>query len=187
MTKTPRQAGKQASRQAGKQASRQAGKQAVACDIREKRDKVSVFLVDDHPIVLEWGRTYLTSHSIAVVGDAASAEEALRRVKKLAPDVIVLGVNLPSFDVGELVRRLRRLVPKIKFIAFGIRSSDAYVSRMARCGVQGYVTKSQPVTELLAAIKDVAGGHPHFPAGMPANPLRPMPKASRTSQRKPRA
>jgi len=132
----------------------------------KKQKKTRVFLVDDHPIVREGVRSYLTSRGIAVVGDASDAPEALRKVKKLAPDVIVLDVNLPTLDGGELARRLRRLVPKSKLIAFSIHSSEEYVVRMARCGVQGYVVKDQPTAELLDAITHVFGGGLYFPAGM---------------------
>lgn len=146
--------------------------------VNGKQDKIRVFLVDDHPIVREGVRSYLTSHSIAVVGDASDAEEALRKVKKLAPDVIVLDVNLPSIDGGELARRLCRLIPKAKLLAFSIHSSEEYVLRMARCGVHGYVMKDQPTAELLNAIKDVYAGGRHFPAGMAAVLSDPAPKSS---------
>ena len=132
----------------------------------EKQRKIRVFLVDDHPIVREGVRSYLASRSIAVVGEASDARETLRKVRKLAPDVIVLDVNLPLMDGGELALRLRRLVPKSRLIAFSIHSSEEYVLRMARCGVQGYVMKDQPMEELLEAITAVSRGGSHFPPGM---------------------
>lgn len=131
-----------------------------------RRGDIRVFLVDDHPIVREGVRSYLTNHSIAVVGEASDAKECLRKVKKAAPEVVVLDVNLPTIDGGELARRLRLLIPSARLIAFSIHSSEEYVVKMARCGVQGYVTKSQPAGELLQAIKEVAAGGLHFPAGM---------------------
>ena len=131
-----------------------------------KQNKISVFLVDDHPIVREGVRSYLSNCGIAVTGEASDAPEALRKAKKLAPDVIVLDVNLPSMDGGELALRLRRVVPGSKLIAFSIHSSEEYIVRMARCGVQGYVIKDQPMEELLEAIRHVSRGGRHFPAGM---------------------
>jgi two-component system nitrate/nitrite response regulator NarL len=133
---------------------------------RASRRNIRVFLVDDHPIVREGVRSFLTNHSISVVGEASDAKEALRKIKKLAPDVVVLDVNLPSIDGGELARRLRLLVPDSKLIAFSMHSSEEFVVRMARCGVQGYVTKDEPAGELLEAIKHVHEGGLHFPAGM---------------------
>jgi DNA-binding NarL/FixJ family response regulator len=130
------------------------------------RERIKVFLVDDHPIVREGVRSYLSSHDIAVVGEASDAKEALRKVRRSGADVVVLDVNLPAIDGGELARRLRRLLPDVKLIAFSIHSSVEYVVKMARCGVQGYVTKGQPAGELLAAIEEVSSGGLHFPRGM---------------------
>ena len=130
--------------------------------------KIRVFLVDDHPIVREGVRSYLANHGIAVVGGASDAKEALRKIKALMPDVTVLDVNLPSIDGGELARRLHALVPKVKLIAFSIHSSEEYVVKMTRCGVQGYVTKDQPAGDLLDAIKHVFRGGLRFPAGISA-------------------
>lgn len=135
---------------------------------REKQKKISVFLIDDHPIVRDGVRSYLASRDIAVVGEASDAPEALRKVKKLAPDVIVLDVNLPSMVGWDVAPLLRRLVPKSRILAFSIHSSEEYVIRMARCGARGYVMKSQPTAELLVAIKNVFKGALHFPAGMTA-------------------
>ena len=131
-----------------------------------ERKRIRVFLVDDHPIVREGVRSYLTSHSIAVVGEASRGEEALRKVKQLAPDVIVVDVSLPDLEGGELTRRLRRVVPKAKIVAFSIHASQEYVVRMARCGVHGYVMKDRPAAQLLEAVIGVAQGGLHFPPNM---------------------
>jgi len=144
----------------------------------KKQSKIRVFLVDDHPIVREGVRSYLTSHSIAVVGEASDAREALRKIRKLAPDVIVLDVNLPFMDGGELACRLSRLVPKSKIIAFSIHSSVEYMVKMARCGARGYVTKDQPTSELLEAIKIVSRGGLHFPAAITNALLTTAPNSS---------
>ncbi len=116
-------------------------------------------------------RAYLLSHGILVVGEAADAPEAFRKVKKLAPDVIVLDVNLPSLDGWEVALRLRQLVPKSNIIAFSIHSSEEYVVKMARSGALGYVMKSQPTSELLCGIRQVFRGGNYFPAGMAASVL----------------
>ncbi|HAF95964.1 MAG: hypothetical protein A2021_02785 [Elusimicrobia bacterium GWF2_52_66] len=143
-----------------------------------KQSDIKIFLVDDHQSVREGMRSYLTSRSIAVVGEASDAPEALRKLKKLSPDVIVLDVNLPSMEGWELARRLRRLAPKAGILAFSIHSSEEYVIRMARCGARGYVTKDQPTAELLAAIKQVARGGLCFPAGITDALLAAAPKSS---------
>ena len=131
-----------------------------------KQNKIKVFIVDDHQAVREGLRSYLTRHLLAVVGEASDAPEAIRKAKKLAPDIIILDVNLPSMNGWEAARSLRRLVPRSRIIAFSIHSSEEYVARMARSGARGYVMKSQPTGELLEAIRQVFQGGRYFPAGM---------------------
>ncbi|MBI5883790.1 MAG: response regulator transcription factor [Elusimicrobia bacterium] len=140
----------------------------------ENRGKIKVFLVDDHPIVREGVRSYLDGQSsVSVVGEAADAGEAMRKAKTSSPDVIVLDISLPSLDGGELARRLRKTLPKARIIAFSIHASEEYVVRMARCGAHGYVMKDEPTSNLLTAIKRVAGGGLSFPADMTDAVLSP--------------
>ena len=130
------------------------------------RKKVRVFLVDGHPIVREGVRSCLADQSISVVGEASDDEEAFRKAKRLAPDVIVLGMSLPSINEGELTRRLRLAAPKAQIVAFSIYASQDNVVRMARCGVHGYVMKDQPTARLVEAIHHIHQGGLYFPPGM---------------------
>jgi len=146
---------------------------------KTRQAKIKVFLVYDHPVIREGVRSYLAGQgSVSVVGEASDATEALCKAKKLRPDVIVLDVNLPSLDGGELARRLRQAVPGVRLVAYSVHDSEEYVVRMARCGAHGYVMKDQPTAELLSAIRDVSRGGLHFPAGMTDSILTPAPKAS---------
>ncbi len=152
---------------------------------RDKSNKIKVLLVDNHPLVRDGVRSYLTAHAIAVVGEASDAPEALRKARKLAPDIIVLDVSLPSMEGGELSLRLHRLVPGAGLIAFSMHSSEEYVVRMALCGVRGYVMKDQPTAELLEAIRQVFRGSRHFPAGMTGAVLAPVPMVSPARHQRP--
>ena len=146
---------------------------------KKSQARIKVLLVDDHPVVRDGVRSYLTSRgAVSVVGEASDAPEALCKARKLAPDVIVLDVNLPSLDGGELARRLRRAVPGARIVAYSVHDSEEYVVRMARCGAHGYVMKDRPTAELLAAIKHVSRGGLHFPAGMTDALLAHEPEAS---------
>jgi DNA-binding NarL/FixJ family response regulator len=129
------------------------------------RSRIRVFLIDDHPIVREGVRTFLNGRSATVVGEASGAAEALRKIKALAPDVIVLDVGVPSTDGGSLARRLRRDAPKARIVAFSIHSSPEYVARLAASGVHAYVAKDQPASDLLDAITTVFHGGLSFPPG----------------------
>jgi len=146
---------------------------------KKRQPKIKVFLVDDHPAVREGVRSYLASQgSVTVVGEAADAKEALRKVKKLAPEVIILDVNLPSLDGGELARRLHLTVPAAKIIGFSVHASQEYVVRMARCGAHGYVMKDAPTAKLVEAIQQVHKGGLYFPPSMSDAILSPEAKPS---------
>jgi two-component system, NarL family, nitrate/nitrite response regulator NarL len=146
---------------------------------KKKQAKIKVFLVDDHPSIREGVGAYLTSRApITVVGEAADDKEALRKLKKVSPDVVVLDINLPGVDGGELAKRLRLLVPRAKLIAFSIHSSQEYVVRMARCGAHGYVMKDMPTSKLVEAIQRVHQGGLSFPPGMTDAILAPASKSA---------
>lgn len=131
------------------------------------KPRIKVFIVDDHASVREGVRSFLsTQRSINVVGEAADDKEALRKLKKLSPHVIVMDVSLPGLDGGELAKKLRRVVPKVKIVAFSMHADTEYVVRMARCGVRGYVVKDKPTAHLLSAIVRVSNGGMHFPSNM---------------------
>jgi len=146
---------------------------------KKSHPKIKVFLVDDHPVVRDGVRSYLANQgSVLMVGEASDAQEALRKVKKLAPDVIVLDVNLPSLDGGELARRLRQTIPAAKLIAFSVHAGQEYVVRMARCGAHGYVMKDAPTAKLVEAIRHVHQGGLYFPPAMSDAILAPGSKPS---------
>ena len=129
--------------------------------------KIKVFLVDDHPLLREGVRVFLMSQgAITVVGEAGGGAEAVKKLKKIQTDVIILDINLPGLDGGELARKLRLTNPRAKLIAFSIHASQEYVVRMARCGVHGYVMKDTPTSKLAEAIRRVHGGGLYFPPGM---------------------
>jgi DNA-binding NarL/FixJ family response regulator len=141
--------------------------------------KIKVFLVDDHPAVREGVRSYLAGQgSFLVVGEAADDKEALRKLKKVAPDVIILDISLPALDGGELARRLRQTAPRAKLIAFSVHAGEEYVVRMARCGVHGYVMKDAPTAKLVEAIRHVHQGGLYFPSHMSDAILAPGSKPS---------
>ncbi|MDD5209119.1 MAG: response regulator transcription factor [Elusimicrobiales bacterium] len=146
---------------------------------KKSQPKIKVFLVDDHPAVREGVRSYLTNQgSVLVVGEASDAREALSKAKKLSPEVIILDVNLPSLDGGELARKLRLTVPRAKIIGFSVHASQEYVVRMARCGAHGYVMKDAPTAKLVEAIQHVYKGGLYFPPEMTDAILAPESKSS---------
>jgi len=134
---------------------------------KKSRDLIKIFLVDDHPVVREGVRACLARQTdFSVVGEAADDKEALRKLRKAGPDIVILDISLPGLDGGELARRLRQTLPGVKIIVFSIHASQEYVVRMARCGAHGYVMKDGPSAKLIEAVRQVHAGGLYFPPGM---------------------
>lgn len=120
-------------------------------------EKTRLLLVDDHAIVREGYRRLLESRpDLAIVGEAASAREALEQFKALAPDVLVLDLGLPDMGGVELIRRLLQRDAEARILVFTMHREPLFATQALRAGALGYVTKSSPPDVLVAAVYQVA-------------------------------
>lgn len=121
--------------------------------------RITVLLVDDHPIVREGYRRLLDeSGEIAVVGEAASAAEAFQQFCSLDPDVTVMDISLPGVSGIEGLRRILAHQPKARVIAFSMHEDPIFVRRVLDARASGYITKTSAPRVLVEAIKTVAAG-----------------------------
>lgn len=120
---------------------------------------IRVFLLDDHEIVRRGLKELLeTGGDMEVVGEASTAEEALRRVPATNPDVAVLDVRLPDGDGVEVCRDLRSKDPDLKCLMLTSYADDEALFDAIMAGAAGYVLKQIRGNELIDAIKKVADG-----------------------------
>lgn len=90
-----------------------------------------------------------------------SAEEALKEIPKVRPDVILVDINLPGINGVECVRRLKPQMPDMQMIMLTVYQNTENIFNALAAGATGYMLKQTPPAELLAAIKEVrAGGSP---------------------------
>lgn len=119
---------------------------------------IRVFLLDDHEIVRRGLRELLESAGLEVVGEASTAEEALRRVPAVSPDVAVLDVRLPDGDGVEVCRELRNRDPELPCLMLTSFSDDEALFDAIMAGASGYVLKQIRGDDLVDAITRVAAG-----------------------------
>jgi two-component system, NarL family, invasion response regulator UvrY len=119
---------------------------------------VRVLVVDDHVIVREGVRRLLASHKDVVVIEAASAREAATSFRNSRPDVVLLDLNLPNGSGLDLLRRMLAEDKGARILVFSMHGEPLYVARALDAGARGYVSKSAPAAELVAAIQKVASG-----------------------------
>jgi len=117
-----------------------------------------VFLLDDHEVVRRGVRELLEDAGLDVVGEASTAEEALRRIPPTKPDVAVLDVRLPDGNGVEVCREVRDLVPGLACLMLTSYSDDEALVEAIMAGASGYVLKQIRGNELVDAIRTVASG-----------------------------
>lgn len=121
---------------------------------------IRVFLLDDHELVRRGVRDVLdTAPDIEVVGEAGTAEEALRVVPEIAPDVAVLDIRLPDGDGVSVCRELRSKLPDIACLMLTSFSDDEALFEAIMAGAAGYVLKQIRGADLVHAIETVAAGN----------------------------
>jgi two-component system, NarL family, response regulator LiaR len=126
---------------------------------------IRLLLVDDHEVVRSGLQTFLElQDDMQVVGEAASAEQALALVPSVEPDIVVLDLVLPGMSGVEAIRRLRASHPAVKIVALTSYAGQDLVLPAVRAGVSGYLLKDVGPAELADALRTVhAGGSPLHP------------------------
>jgi len=118
-----------------------------------------VFLVEDHPVYAEGLMEILKGEpGLAICGHAVSAEDALREIPGLKPDLVLVDITLPGMSGLDLIKRLRPKYPAIKLLVISMREEQLYAARVLRAGGDGYVMKQQDPEEIIDAIRDVLAG-----------------------------
>jgi two-component system response regulator DevR len=118
-----------------------------------------VFLLDDHEVVRRGLRELFESEEdLTVVGEGATAAEALARVPSSLPDVAVLDVRLPDGDGVEVCRDLRSAMPELKCLMLTSYADDEALFSAIMAGASGYVLKQIRGSDLVSAVRRVAAG-----------------------------
>ena len=120
---------------------------------------VRVFLLDDHEVVRRGVRELLESEDdLEVVGEAGTAEEALRRIPATHPDVAVLDVRLPDGDGVEVCREIRSAHPETACLMLTSFADDEALFSAIMAGASGYVLKQVRGTDLIDGVRRVGQG-----------------------------
>jgi DNA-binding NarL/FixJ family response regulator len=124
---------------------------------------VSIFIVDDHYLVIEGIRSILLSEKkIEWLGHAMNAASCLDFLKHQQPDVILMDVNLPDKSGTELCKEVKKLYPTLRILGLSTFNQQAVVRNMMDNGASGYVLKNATKEELLEAIDTVVNGDTYF-------------------------
>ncbi len=123
------------------------------------KSMIRVFIVDDHEVVRRGVTVLLESEDdIRVVGEAGSAASAITRIPVLRPDVVILDVRLPDGNGVDVCREVRSQLPDLPCVMLTSFADDDALFQAVMAGAAGYVLKQIHGSDLVGAVRTVAGG-----------------------------
>ncbi len=152
--------------------------------------KLRLFLAEDQTILRHSLKSLLENEpDLEVVGDAGDGEEAVRQVRSLRPDIVVMDVSMPRMDGVEATLAIKQACPDVKVLALTVHETKTHIRQILKAGASGYIVKRSAAEELIQAVRSVAAKgiylDPIVAAKLVSGPTPPAPEIS--AEDKPRA
>ncbi len=127
------------------------------------RRSIALLLADDHELMREMLARHLEDEpDMTVVGDVGSADEAVAEAAKLKPDIIVMDIDMPGRLCFDAARTIQSHSPQIGIVFLSAFFHDRYIEQALACEAAGYVTKKEPTSSVVKAIRAAASGGSYF-------------------------
>jgi len=126
---------------------------------RIKKNKTKILIVDDHPIVRQ-GLAELINHEkdLTVCGQAEDAHRAMRDIKALKPDIVIVDILLKGANGLELIKDIKSHYPGVAVLTLSMHDESLYAERALRAGARGYIMKQEATDRVIVAIRKVLTG-----------------------------
>ena len=121
-------------------------------------ESLRVLIVDDHDLFRTGLRNLLEEQGVQIIGEAAGGTEAVKIVRELAPDVVVMDLNMPGMGGVEATRHITGIAPLTRVVMLTISEDDSDVMDAILAGACGYLLKDSSIDELMAGIRAAAAG-----------------------------
>jgi DNA-binding NarL/FixJ family response regulator len=138
----------------------------------ERTDALRVLVVDDHDLFRTGLRNLLEEEGVLVIGEAAGGADAIRIVRELAPDVVVMDLNMPGMSGVEATRQISTVAPLTRVVVLTISDQDGDVMDAIFAGACGYLLKDSSIQELIQGIRAAAVGEALISPSIAAKVLR---------------
>jgi DNA-binding NarL/FixJ family response regulator len=140
---------------------------------------VRTLIVDDHPVVRFGVKHILDAETdIEVVGDVEGMQGMADILDRLAPDVVLLDLELADTGGVEALRQIREIAPLLKVIVYTSHDEEDYIIQAAELGVDGYLLKGSPKEEIVGAVRSVSDGGTAIESAVAAKLMHHMNKRS---------
>lgn len=121
-------------------------------------ESLRVLIVDDHDLFRTGLRNLLEEQSVQVVGEAATGAEAVRIVREIAPDVVVMDLNMPGMGGVDATRHISSIAPLTRVVMLTISEEDSDVLDAILAGACGYLLKDSSIEQLISGIEAASRG-----------------------------
>jgi DNA-binding NarL/FixJ family response regulator len=126
-------------------------------------DRARILLVDDHEMLRQGLRLFIEhQRDLTVCGEAGDEATAVRQFRETRPDLLIVDLSLAKGEGIELIKRIKLIDPEARMLVYSMHDERVYGERVLRAGAMGYVSKQQPVQNMLQAIRHVLSGKMHF-------------------------
>jgi DNA-binding NarL/FixJ family response regulator len=121
-------------------------------------DELRVLVVDDHDLFRTGLKSLLEEQGVNVVGEAPNGKNAIRLTSELAPDVVIMDLNMPGLTGVETTRHLAGIAPLTRVVVLTISADDEDVMDAVMAGACGYLLKDSSIQDLIMGIRAAAAG-----------------------------
>jgi DNA-binding NarL/FixJ family response regulator len=135
-------------------------------------DSLRVLIVDNHDLFRTGLRNLLEEQRVHVIGEASSGADAVRIVRELAPDVVVMDLNMPGMGGVDATRQISSIAPLTRVVMLTISDQDSDVMDAILAGACGYLLKDASIQELITGIESAARGESLISPGIAAKVLQ---------------
>ena len=126
--------------------------------------EISLFVADDHPLLLKGLLDQLKEYNYNVVATAENGALALAKIIELQPEIAILDEEMPLLTGFEVIKKCKEKGVNTKFIILTSHKEKAFIYKAKKLNISGYIIKDEPFIEVHNAIQSVSRGTPYFSA-----------------------
>jgi RNA polymerase sigma factor (sigma-70 family) len=120
---------------------------------------ITIFLADDHPLILQGLQLLLDNQpDLKVIGQASNGRDLVREVVKQKPDVVIMDITMPELNGIEATRQLQEQCPRCRVIILSMHGTARLVTQSLEAGASAYLVKGSANNEVIEAVRAVMQG-----------------------------